>query len=419
MTVVLAVIVTLLVVTILRNLIPASRGLDYRITAINGVQSAQFTRDMGHLLGPPIVGGNRLTTLQNGAEIFPAMLDAIHGAQRSITFETFIYWSGEIGAAFADALAERARAGVRVHVLLDWIGAKKMNEALLRRISDAGAEVHRYHPVKWYTLDKLNNRTHRKLLVVDGRVGFTGGVGIADPWQGNAEDPDHWRDTHYRLEGPAVAQLQAAFMDNWLQTCGVVLSGEDFFPTLKPLGSACAQVFKSSAREGSESVRLMFILSFAAARRNIRIQSAYFVPDDHTLDQLVAARKRGVSVEVLVPGRIVDTQVVRAASRSRWGRLLEAGVYFGEYQPTMFHCKLMIVDDLWVSVGSTNLDGRSLRLNDEANLNVLDADFAAEQAEMFAADRALSREVTLEEWQRRPWQVKLREKLAGLLRTQL
>lgn len=415
----LAVIATVLIMTVVRNLVPASRGLNYNVSDEADVGSAQFARDLGNLLGPPIVGGNRLTTLQNGDEIFPAMLAAIRGARRSITFETFIYWSGEIGEEFADALAERAGAGVAVHVLLDWIGAKKMDEALLRRIEEAGAEVHRYHRVKWHTLDKLNNRTHRKILVVDGRVGFTGGVGIADPWTGSAQDEKHWRDTHYRLEGPAAAQLQAAFMDNWLQTCAVVLSGEAYFPQLETLGDARAQVFKSSAREGSESVRLMFILSFAAARKSIRIESAYFVPDERTVDELVRARQRGVTVEILVPGPIIDSDTVRYASRSRWGRLLGAGVWIGEYQPTMLHSKLMVVDDIWSSVGSTNLDGRSLRLNDEANLNVLDRDFGAEQSAMFAADRAKSKHVSLEEWQRRPLLVKVRDHLAGLLRSQL
>lgn len=419
MAIVLAVIATVVVMTLLRNLIPASRDLNFQVERDHGVERPQFARDMGNLLGPPLVGGNRLTTLRNGAEIFPAMLNAIRSAKHTITFETFIYWSGDIGEAFADALAERARAGVRVHVLLDWVGANKMDEELLARIADAGAQMHRYHPVKWYTFDKLNNRTHRKLLVVDGRVGFTGGVGIADPWQGHAEDPEHWRDTHYRVEGPATAHLQAAFLDNWLQTCGIVLWGETFFPPLEALGSSYAQVFKSSAREGSESVRLMFVLSFAAARKSIRIESAYFVPDDRVVAELVAACQRGVSVEILVPGPYMDHHIVRAASRSRWGDLLEAGVWIGEYQPTMFHCKLMIVDDLWVSVGSTNLDGRSLRLNDEANLNVLDAQFAAEQSAMFAADRAKSRQVTLAEWRARPWYVKARETVSGWLRTQL
>ncbi|HJU75674.1 MAG TPA: phospholipase D-like domain-containing protein [Gemmatimonadaceae bacterium] len=417
--IILAVIATAVVMTIARNLIPASRGVNYELAEEDRVGSPQFARDMGNLLGPPLVAGNRLTTLRNGDAIFPAMLEAIRSAQKSITFETFIYWSGEIGEEFADALAERSRAGVHVHVLLDWLGAKKMEERLLDHIVKAGADVHRYHRVKWHTLDKLNNRTHRKLLVVDGHTGFTGGVGIADPWQGDAQDEDHWRDTHYRLEGPAVAHLQAAFMDNWLQTSGEVLSGELYFPKLESLGECCAQVFKSSAREGSESVRLMFIMSFAAARDSILIESAYFVPDDRTIAELIAARKRGVTVEIIVPGPIIDTQVVRAASRSRWGPLLEAGVWIGEYQPTMLHCKLMIVDDMWVSVGSTNLDGRSLRLNDEANLNVLDKDFAREQREMFEADRAQSRQVTLAEWQRRPVLVKVRETMAGWFRSQM
>jgi cardiolipin synthase A/B len=417
--IVLAVVLTVVFMTVKRNLVAPSRGLPYEVSGDDDVSSEQFARNMGSLLGPPMVPGNRLTTLENGDEIFPAMLEAIRGARHSITFETFIYWSGEIGEIFADALAERARAGVRVHVLLDWIGAKKMDDELLERIEKAGAEVHRYHRVRWYTLDKLNNRTHRKLLVVDGRVGFTGGVGIADPWQGNAQDEEHWRDTHYRVEGPAAAQLQAAFMDNWLQTSRAVLMGEQYFPELEPAGECRAQVFKSSAREGSESVRLMFMMSFEAARESILIESAYFVPDDHTIRELVKARERGVRVEILVPGPTIDADTVRAASRALWGPLLEAGVWIGEYQPTMLHCKLMIVDDIWVSVGSTNLDGRSLRLNDEANLNVLDREFAAEQREMFERDRAQCRQITLEEWRRRPFTMKAREWLASLLRKQL
>nr|MDP9122593.1 phospholipase D-like domain-containing protein [Acidobacteriota bacterium] len=337
----------------------------------------------------------------------------------TITFETYIYWSGEIAAEFTAALVERARDGVRVHVLLDWLGSNRMDDELLEALDDAGVQVERYHPLRWYNLDRINNRTHRKLLVVDGRIGFTGGVGIADKWRGGAQDPDHWRDLHFRVEGPVVAQMQAAFMDNWLKTRSEVLHGDHYFPHLEDAGSCEAQTFKSSPREGSESARLMYLLSMTAACGSIRIGNSYFVPDRLAIETMVAARRRGVEVEIIVPGPFIDTEITRQASRSRWGKLLEAGIAIYEYQPTMYHCKLMIVDDCWVSVGSTNFDNRSFRLNDEANLNVLAADFARREIEIFERDKGLSKRVTLEAWRRRSWFEKLLERAAGLLRSQL
>jgi cardiolipin synthase len=300
-----------------------------------------------------------------------------------------------------------------------WIVLAVIGSALLALMVDAGVEVLKYHPLRWYSLARINNRTHRKLLVVDGRIGFTGGVGIADEWLGHAEDPDHWRDSHYRVVGPAVAQMQAAFMDNWIKTNALVLHGEAYFPALDTAGPHLAQVFTSSAGEGSESVRLMYLLSIASARKNIRLSASYYVPDSLSVATLVSARERGVRVEIIVPGGHIDSKVTRKASRGLWGPLLEAGVTIYEFQPTMYHCKVMIVDDAWVSVGSTNFDNRSFSLNDEANLNILDPEFAAEQAEVFEADRARSREITLEAWRRRPWQEKLKEWAAGLLRSQL
>lgn len=419
MWIVLAVIGSALLLLVVLNLTSGEKKIEHEIRPLYGVGEPQFVRSMGVLLGPAIVGGNRVTALQNGDEIFPAMLEAIRGATQSISFETYIYWSGQVGREFAEALAERARAGVQVHVLLDWVGAGKMDDALLALMVDAGVEVLKYHPLRWYSLARINNRTHRKLLVVDGRIGFTGGVGIADEWLGHAEDPDHWRDSHYRVVGPAVAQMQAAFMDNWIKTNALVLHGEAYFPALDTAGPHLAQVFTSSAGEGSESVRLMYLLSIASARKNIRLSASYFVPDSLSVATLVSARERGVRVEIIVPGGHIDSKVTRKASRGLWGPLLEAGVTIYEFQPTMYHCKVMIVDDAWVSVGSTNFDNRSFSLNDEANLNILDPEFAAEQAEVFEADRARSREITLEAWRRRPWQEKLKEWAAGLLRSQL
>jgi cardiolipin synthase len=417
----LIVVVTYLLSALLRLFLGREKKIEHELDHLYPVADPQFARSMEGLLPPALVGGNRVTPLINGDAIFPAMLVAIRAAQHTITFETFIYWSGEIGKEFADALIDRARAGVKLHVLLDWLGSNKMDQKAIERMTDAGVEVHRYHPVRWYELHKFNNRTHRKLLIVDGRIGFTGGVGIADEWTGHAQDPDHWRDSHFQVEGPVVAQLQSAFMDNWLKVQNCVLHGPEYFPELHPqdgheAGAMRAQVFVSSPAEGSESVRLMYLLSITCAARSVRLASAYFVPDDLSVATLVAARKRGVEVDIIVPGEHIDTQFVRRASRARWGKLLEAGVRIHEYAPTMYHCKVMVIDDLWTSVGSTNFDNRSFRLNDEANLNVLDETFAADQSARFEEDKARSKNVTLDAWQHRPWHEKLMEHAAALLR---
>jgi cardiolipin synthase len=283
----------------------------------------------------------------------------------------------------------------------------------------AGVEVQRYNPPRFYTINRLNNRTHRKLVIVDGAIGFTGGVGIADQWSGNAQDPSHWRDTHFRLEGPAVAQMQAAFMDNWTEVTGAVLHGEDYFPPLQRAGNQATQVFWSSPTSGSQTMHLMYLLSLAAAKQSIVLSMAYFVPDEVASQMLVAAAERGVAIRVIVPGPYVDSEVVRRASRAQWGKLLRAGVEMFEYQPTMFHCKVMVVDGIWTSVGSTNFDNRSFALNDEANLNIYDRDFALQQVRIFEEDLKRSRRITLEEWQNRPWTEKLTEYAATLLDTQL
>jgi len=383
------------------------------------VADPEFLRCMGELLGPGILSGNRVTALQNGDEIFPAMLSAIHSAQTSINFETYIYWSGEIGRQFTEAFCERAHAGVKIHVLIDWMGSSKIDHRYLAAMKECGVELEEYHPITWYNLRRLNNRTHRKLLIVDGKIGFTGGVGVADPWTGNATLKDHWRDSHFKIEGPAVAQMQAAFGDNWLKTHARVLIGDDYYPALSPVGSTRAQVFKSSRDEGSESVRLMYLLSIASASKSIRLQAAYFVPDDLAIATLVDAVHRGVKVEIIVPGPYVDSEIVQGASRSRWRELLDAGVSLYQYQPCLYHCKVLIVDDLWVSVGSTNFDNRSFRLNDEANLNVYDAAFAAQQIATFEGDKRLSRLMTRADFKDRPLPEKVLDSVAGVLRQQL
>ena len=383
------------------------------------VAHPQFIRAMGALLGPPLVEGNKTTTLLNGDQIFPAMLEAIRSAKETITFETYIYWSGAIGKEFADALAERARGGVKVHVLIDWVGSQRMEGKLLDEMSEGGVQIGKYHPLAWYSLDKLNNRTHRKLLVADGKVGFTGGVGIADNWNGHAQDRDHWRDTHYRVEGPVVAQMQAAFADNWTKVSGVVLAGEKYFPLLQPDGPHFAQLFRSSQEGGAESTHLMYLLSIAASRKSIDLSMAYFVPDDLALAELVAALKRGVKIRIIMPGQNTDASLVRRASRALWGPILEAGAEIYEYQPTMYHCKVLVVDGLWTSVGSTNFDSRSFRLNDEANLNIHDYQFAQRQLADFENDLKHSRRITYREWTNRPLQEKAWEHFLALFGSQL
>jgi len=383
------------------------------------VASPQFLRSMGVLLGPPLVGGNRTQTLLNGDEIFPSMLQAIGSARKTIDFETYIYWSGRIGQSFADALSERARAGVKVHILLDWVGSQKMDKAQLQQMTDSGVDIRRYHPLQWYTIDRVNNRTHRKLLIVDGHIGFTGGVGIGDEWNGHAQDPEHWRDTHFRIEGPAVAQMQAAFVDNWTKVSGAVLHGDDYFPPIEPAGGQLAQVFKSSIEGGAESIHLMYLAAIAASRESIDLAMAYFVPDEVALETLEAAMKRGVKVRVIMPGPHTDSSLVRRASRALWGRMLAAGAEIYEYQPTMYHCKVLVVDGLWTSVGSTNFDNRSFRLNDEANLNVYDRDFARRQRADFESDLKRSRRITYEEWMNRPWTEKAWEHFVALFGAQL
>ena len=413
------VVASIVATVIALNFIPGEKKIETRISEIYAVHDPQFLRSMGNLLGPAIVSGNHVQELLNGDEIFPPMLGAIRSAEKTITFETFIYWSGEIGKQFAEAFAQRARAGVKVHVLVDWAGSIKMDEQLMQQMQDAGVEIRKYHPLHWYNIGRLNNRTHRKLLVVDGKVGFTGGVGIADNWLGHAQDPDHWRDSHFRVEGPVVAQMQAAFMDNWIKTSGAVLHGEEYFPALESKGKHRAQVFKSSSSEGSESVRLMYLLSIASARKSVYIANAYFIPDDLSIETIVHALKRGVKVKILMPGKRTDSEPVRRASRARWGALLKAGAEMYEYQPTMLHCKVMIVDDLWTSVGSTNFDSRSFRLNDEANLNIYDRAFAQRQIDIFEADLKRARRITYEEWKNRPWMEKLVEHTLALLRSQM
>jgi cardiolipin synthase len=363
------------------------------IAPLYSASSPEFRQSAGSLLGPNFVAGNNITALVNGNQIFPAMLSAIRSAKRSINFETYVFWDGQIAREFTEALAERARAGIKVNAIFDAQGTNKMGMENLARLRGAGVDLVKYHSIFWLDVRRYNNRSHRKLLIIDGKIAFVGGVGIADLWTGNADSPQHWRDNHYKVTGPVVAQLQAIFMANWLKTRGTVLHGTDYFPPLASTGSYLAQALRSSAR--NTNLDLMYLLALASARNTLRIENAYFLPDDLTRKELISAAKRGVKVEIVVPGKHIDQKLVRAASKRHWPTLTEAGVKIYEYQPTMVHVKLMIVDDIFVSVGSGNFDNRSTRLNDEANLDVLNRGFAAQQIRLFEMDKRQSREVTV------------------------
>lgn len=410
---------TVVVVVIVINFRTPENEIQHQVHHLYSTVDPQFEREMGTLLGPAILSGNRITALQNGDEIFPAMLKAIRAAEHSIDFETYIYWSGHIGEQFAQALMERVRAGVKVHLMLDWLGSEKITPQLLAQMRGAGVEVERYHALHWYSLGKLNNRTHRKVLIVDGKVGFTGGVGIADEWSGHAQDPNHWRDTHFEIEGPVVAQFQAAFLDNWVKATGRVLNGEDYFPELVSVGNMKMHMFMSSPAGGSESMRLMYLMAITAAQQSIDIEAAYFIPDTLMSRELIKARQRGVRVRLLVPDKHIDSETVRIATKRAWGPLLDSGVEIHEYDPTMLHCKMLIFDHYMVSVGSTNFDMRSFELNDEASLNVYDAGFADRMTQVFEEDLKASTPYDFARWQRRPWLEKAAEVALIPIRSQL
>jgi len=414
-----AVIATALAVLLAVNFKVPEKAVRHTIDHCHAIDDPQFELEMDAMLGPDMLQGNAITALQNGDEIFPAMLAAIRAAKHSITFETYIYWTGEIGQEFADALKARQKAGVAVHVMLDWAGSFRMDKSLLDEIVNAGVEVEKYHPLKWYTVSRLNNRTHRKLLIVDGAIGFTGGVGIADQWRGHAQDPDHWRDMHLRIEGPVVAQLQAGFMNNWIKTTGRVLHGTQYYPALWPAGNHKMHMFVSSPSGGNTSMQLMYLLAVAAATKTIDLQAAYFIPDRLMNEALVNATKRGVKIRLLVPDRYTDSAMIRLASKRQWGTLLAAGVEIYLYEKTMMHNKMLILDRLMVSVGSTNFDMRSFNLNDEASLNVYSPVFGSAMTNVMESDIRDAKRYSLAQWKARPMRYKIGELLAWPIESQL
>jgi cardiolipin synthase len=400
---------------IIRRKLPMRYHMKHQFT----VRDLAFLQTMHALTGLPLVGGNRVEILRNGVQIFPSMLAAIRGAQKTINLEFYIYWDGEIGRQFAEALAERARAGVQIKAILDSVGSATMSQTLIDFLTRNGIDLEWYHPLRWYTISRMNHRTHRKLMVVDGTIGFSGGVGIADDWLGDADAKDHWRETVLRVEGPAVTQMQFAFMDNWIKSRGELLAGLDYFPQVEPRGEHLTQVLKSSPSEGSSAVKLLYIVSIVSATKSIYISNAYFVPDRDTQRALEMAVRRGVDVRVIVPGEYTDIPIVRQASRMHYELLLRRGIRIFEYQPTMMHAKTMVVDGIWSTVGSSNFDDRSFRLNDEVNVNVYDEGIAQQMEAMFFDDLAHSEEITKVKWLRRPRWARIKEALADVLKPQL
>ncbi|MDI6024739.1 phospholipase D-like domain-containing protein [Corticibacterium sp. UT-5YL-CI-8] len=401
------------------NVLPERREVRNPIPHEIALSDPQFLQTMKGVYGSNIEAGHEIVTLVNGDAIFPSMLEAIAEAQDTINFLTYIYWSGEIAEVFANALAAKARDGVAVRVLLDWAGSIPFDQRLIDTMEAAGVVVHRFRPLHWYSIDRLNNRTHRKLLIIDGTVGFTGGVGIGDEWLGNAETPAHWRDNHYRVKGPAVADMQAAFAENWLEASNEVLQGAKFYPQQLGHGDVFAQHIKSSPSGGSSSMHQLLLMTLAASTSHVRIAMAYFVPDEVAIRQLLDLRRRGVKVDIIVPGDNNDVPMARRASRHLWGRLLNEGIRIYEYQPTMYHTKVIIADEQLVIIGSANFDERSLRLNDEAILNVYDQRFAREQIAIFDLDLRRTREVGLQDWENRSVWDQVLDWGASLLRTQL
>ena len=384
-----------------------------------GVRDVAFIQTMHALSGMPLLEGNSIQVLRNGVQFFPSMLAAIHNARKTINAEFYIYWDGEIARKFAEELAERARAGVKVNVILDAVGSASTSRELVLFLERNGVVVEWYHPLRWYTLSRVNHRTHRKLLIVDGEIGFSGGMGIADVWLGDADSRDHWRETVVRVEGPAVTQMQSAFMDNWVKSRGELLTGLDYFPQTGRRGDCLAHVVKSSPSEGSSAAKLLYIVSIVAAKRSIYICSAYFVPDRDTIRAMEGAVRRGVDVRVIVPGELTDVPIVRHAGRFFYHQLLKRGIRIFEYQPTMMHAKSMVVDGIWTTIGSSNFDDRSFRLNDEANVNIYDESIAVRMEQMFFEDLARSEEITRRRWVQRPRMDKIKERVAGWFKPQL
>jgi cardiolipin synthase len=396
--------------------VPPRVGLEHEFS----VDDDEFLTTMAGSTGIPFFEGNAIEILNNGDEFYPAMLKAIEQAQCSITIEAYIYWAGDIGRRFAEALAARATAGVCVKTLLDAVGSSTIGDEILEILERGKCQLAWYNPVRPYSIGRFNNRTHRKSLIIDGRVAFTGGAGIADHWLGHAQDHEHWRDIQIRIEGPAVVPLQTGFAQNWLETTEELITGFEFYPGPEaPVGDLAVQTILSSPETGASTARTFYYLSIAAARRTIDIANPYFIPDQGAIDLLVAARRRGVKVRIMVAGIHNDNFMARQNSVRLYGPLLKAGIEIYEYNHTMLHQKTMVVDGVWSTVGTTNFDSRSFAHNEESNVCVLDSKLAKKLEAIFVADIKGCDLITLKQWRNRPLLHKLAQNTVSLLQEQV
>jgi cardiolipin synthase len=393
---------------------PPRFGLDHEFP----IDAPEFLSTMAGASGSPFLNGNTLQLLNNGDAFYPPMLAAIKGAEASITIEAYIYWAGDIGRVFAEALAERAKSGCPVKILLDAIGSSNIGSEILGVLEAGGCQVAWFNPIHWYTLGRFNNRTHRKSLIVDGRVAFTGGAGIADHWQGDARGPDEWRDIQIRLEGPAVVPLQTGFAHNWQQTTGELLSGDAYYPTIDGIGPLAVQTLLSSPETGASNVRTMYYLSIVCARKSIYIANPYFVPDPVAIETLIEAKRRGVDVRIMVSGIRNDNWLARHNSMRLVGRLLEADIEVQEFNRTMLHHKTMVVDRKWLTVGTTNFDNRSFAHNEESNVCVFDVGLAGQLHDIFLDDLEGAERLTIERWTSRGAWARAQEFVASFLQEQ-
>jgi cardiolipin synthase A/B len=394
--------------------LPPRYGLSHQF----GIESDEFLATIAGASSAPFVEGNAVELLNNGDAFYPRMLEAIAAARVSITIEAYIYWAGEVGQIFARSLVERAQAGVTVKILLDAIGSASIGKEILSTLEEGGCQVAWYNPIHWYTLGRFNNRTHRKSLIVDGCIAFTGGAGIADHWRGNARGPDEWRDMQVRVEGPAVTPLQAGFAHNWQQTTGELLSGATYYPSIEPRGRLSAQTLMSSPESGGSTVRIMYYLSIVCARKSIYIANPYFIPDAVAIETLIDAKKRGIDVRIMVSGDRNDNWLARQNSVRLFGPLLKAGIEILEYDHTMLHHKTMVVDGVWLTIGTTNFDNRSFAHNEESNVCVFDRGLGRQLQQIFLDDRTVCEHIELEKWRRRGLWARAQELAAWFLEEQ-
>jgi cardiolipin synthase len=385
--------------------LPDWKQPDYAVGIDAEPGSEAFVDASGAFLNNPVYRGGQVTLLQNGDEFYPAMLEAIRAARDTVNFEVYIFEPDEIGRQFMDAFRERARAGVEVRVLVDWFGSHKFRPRHRRELAQDGVKVETFRPFNLRNLVRMYRRTHRRAIVIDGEIAFTGGAAVSRKWAGNVRTPHEWRDSMTRVTGPLAGGIQSAFAENWVYCTGEVLAGSRFFPPTEPGAGPCSISVVSSPSDAQQPIRLLFWLSFANARRRLWICNSYFIPDPRLRQAVVDRARHGVDVRILVPGNHTDAVPVQLAGRSYYGELLQAGVRIFEFQPAMMHAKALVVDDCWSVIGSANLDERSMELNEENVAGIADEEFARAIADGLERDFARSREVTLDQWRRRPlWQ---------------